>query len=286
MSYKLGPRIPGEILRMPTHFGLNPGPRQDAEGRMHSNVDSPKADSAWVRFSASAEQIARHLPPGFEPADNPDLTIEFRYLTDLSWLAGRGYNLIVVSTAARWVGGGEPLDGRFVLVLWENLADPIITGREELGYNKVFADISGLAFEADRVTASASWFGFEFLELSLSGLSPIEPTDVGRLMPGGPGFHWKYIPRTGAWGESDVSYPVMSPPTGSHRRVLKAWTADGSVVFHRATWQELPTQVNIVNGLADLDLGDCLGAGRVLSVGYKDLRDQVALAIPMNGAQS
>ena len=277
MSYLIGPRVTGEILRMPLHFGLAAGPRQDLEGNRHDTVTSPDAVSAWVRFAADADWVAHHLPPGFEPAAVPDLTFEVRNLTNISWLAGRGYSIVTVATAARWVGGDEPLDGRFQLVLWENQADPIITGREEVGYSKMFADITDIERVDDSASATASWFGFPFLRLRVDELRPIDVTDSARQMPSGPGFHWKYIPKTGTWGEADASYPVVTPTTGGSRVVTEALAGTGTVVVERATWEQLPTLVHIVNTLADLELGDCLSAGLTRSTGHKDLRDQAEL---------
>jgi len=38
-------------------------------------------------------------------------------------------------------GDRDHVVGRFLAVMWENLADPIITGRGEIGQPKLFADI-------------------------------------------------------------------------------------------------------------------------------------------------
>ena len=53
-------------------------------------------------------------------------------------LAGHGYNLTGVSVPTRFHGEKGVVEGNLLLVMWENHADPIITGREQLGYSKIF----------------------------------------------------------------------------------------------------------------------------------------------------
>jgi hypothetical protein len=48
-------------------------------------------------------------------------------MTAVDWLAGRGYTMIEVSWPATFTGRRDHATGRFLAVVWENLADPIIT---------------------------------------------------------------------------------------------------------------------------------------------------------------
>ena len=45
------------------------------------------------------------------------------------------------------------------MVLWENLTDPIITGREELGYPKIYGELPEPRHLNDTISCSASWLG-------------------------------------------------------------------------------------------------------------------------------
>ena len=57
------------------------------------------------------------------------------------------------------------VEGNLLLVMWENHADPIITGREQLGYSKIFASIDDIhTYGGVSKTELTSW-GFRFLEL-------------------------------------------------------------------------------------------------------------------------
>ena len=267
MSYSFDPH---RSYRMPTHFGPNPGPRQRPEGGFYDADEGQRSVAVWATFEADSEQIAALLPEGFAPSAQPDLTIEIKNMTNIGWLAGRGYSVVFVTTGVTY--GGE--EGRFKLVLWENAADPIITGREELGYPKVYAEIPEIRFHGDSASASASWDGFTFLELDVSDVHP----DASAVAPGGPSYHLKYIPRAGAVGTADLSQVIVTPPGQGPLAVVSREGGRGSARVNSATWEQLPTLVNIVNGLAALRLGECRAAGVLRTAGTTDLRDQRVVA--------
>lgn len=267
MSYSFDPQ---RAYRMPTHFGPNPGPRQRVVGGFHPDDHDQRSTAVWATFAADRDQIAALLPEGFAPSADPDLTVEIKNMTNIGWLAGRGYSVVFVTTGVTYAGE----EGRFKLVLWENAADPIITGREELGYPKVYAEIPDLVIEGDSVRASASWDGFTFLELDVTGVHP----DASAAAPGGPSYHLKYIPRAGTVGAADLSQVILTPPGQGPLTVVSRDGGAASLRFSTATWEQLPTLVNIVNGLAGLRLGDCRGAGLVRTAGTTDLREQRIVA--------
>lgn len=264
------------LRRMPVHFGATPGPRQTITGGSHDLADSPHATSIWVQHTVDRGQIASLLPPGFVPGPVADLMIEVRNLTNITWLAGRGYSIVTLSTSVAWIGGAQPVAGRFQLVLWENMADPIISGREELGFSKLYAEIPDLDVLPARAAGRALWDGFQFLDVAVDELRDVAPNAYAP--PSGPGFHWKYMPRTQEWGEHDVSCIVVTPPTAGTRRLLETRLGQGRANFRRASWEQLPTLVHVVNPLADLELGTCLAAGFSRSVGGKDFSDQQFVA--------
>ena len=51
-------------------------------------------------------------------------------------------------------GESEQLVGSYALVVWENLADPILRGRELQGIPKVFADIPDHALRNGKYAAN------------------------------------------------------------------------------------------------------------------------------------
>jgi hypothetical protein len=96
----------------------------------------------------------------------------------------------------------------------------------------------------------ASWMGFRFLDLQVSErhepqTEPPGPQLEGTLM-------LKYVPRTGAWGQADICQVSFTPGETPSLTVESRKPANGTVKFHRATWQDLPTMYHVVNALADL----------------------------------
>ncbi len=265
-----------QMYRMPVQFGPSLGPRQTIAGHPFTGPDVPKTTTISVRFLSNREQLGALLPEGFQAGRRPVVTVQARYITEIPWLAGRGYNTLGLFFPATFLGERDNVSGQFLTVLWENLADPIITGREELGYAKLYADLPEPEVEEDQIRCSAGWMGFNFLDLHLRDLRPAaagEGFDLSQDRGDGL-LHYKYIPRTGRWGEADVAYATLTPADDPRRRIVEAWRGDGDAFFHRATWEELPTMFNIVNAFQALEMREPLGATVVKSVGAKDLSDQ------------
>jgi Acetoacetate decarboxylase (ADC) len=104
---------PGRIYRMPTHFGPAPGPRQiPAE----ANVDatrSPRKTLITSSFLTEAAALERHIPERFALVGDPVVTVEFHYMTDIDWLAGRGYTMFHVWWPVMLKGQRDQVVGRF-----------------------------------------------------------------------------------------------------------------------------------------------------------------------------
>ncbi|WP_293857205.1 acetoacetate decarboxylase family protein [Sphingomonas sp. SCN 67-18] len=270
MSYAF---IPGMRYRMPTHFGPMPGPRQGPAGQRYECRDDPRQRIVHAAFAAPADRLARFMPPGFSVARG-ELHVTFCYMTEIAWLAGRGYNTFGVTIPATYAGADRPVQGDLMLILWENMADPIISGREELGFSKLYCDLPPPMETPGHVVCRASWDGFGFAALRLEGLGdPGEPPPPAAPSEGL--LHYKYVPRTGAPGVSDAEYAVLTPAGGGHFRVEESRTAaTANLDWRRARWEELPTLCHIVDALADIPLGPCLHASVSTTRGAKDLSDQ------------
>ncbi len=277
MSYRLQP---GARYRMPTHFGPAPGPRQRLDDSRWRGRPSPLQTTLWADFAASAGQLEPLLPECFEPDGPPRLRVRFRYLSRIAWLAGRGYNILdlAVPVVHRPAGGGEAVRGDLVLVLWESLADPIVTGREDLGYAKLYAEIPPArgAAEDGHLAAQASWDGFTFAELTMDGIGPPQPPGSGDADAAL--LHLRYLPETGAGAGAAVSEVTVTPPAYPERKVLdrRAGTT-ARVRFHAGDFDRLPTLFHITGRLAELDLAAATACGSVTTLGGKDLSDQYTL---------
>lgn len=272
MSYHFQP---DNHYRMPTHFGPSLGPRQGPDGRRYDCVDTPKAKIVLASFKADPAQLEALLPPNFTLREPYTITFSFEYLSDIEWLAGRGYNTFGVSVPATYNGEKETVHGNLLLVLWENKADPIITGREDLGFAKIYCELPELQVIGDKIICRASWDGFEFARLTLSNLKLVNEDQLPASESSEGTLHYKYIPKTGAPGEADAAYAVLTPAGEPNFQLKKASLAStGRLQMIPATWEQLPTLVHIVNTLSELSLGECTNALAIESQGGKDLSDQ------------
>ena len=268
----------GMMYRMPTHFGPAYGPRQGEGGKKFANLNSPKNTSISVSFLTNREQLEELLPEGFEVGAESVVTVSVSCMTELEWLAGRGYNTVGVSFPAIFKGKEDHVTGSFLAVLWENLADPIITGREDIGFSKVYCEIPVPGIYQGETHCIASWLGFKFMDLKIKNITQLVPEEVATLTSKRSGdgtLHYKYMPKTSDWGSADVSYAVLTPSASPTNRVVKeVWRGEGTVQFHKATWEDLPTLFTIVNMLHDLEIKEYRGAVVTKTVGGNDISAQ------------
>ena len=269
MAYQF---MPGQIYRMPTHFGPAPGPRQIPAGAAVDSGRSPRKTLITASFLTQASALEKHTPARFHLAGEPVVTIEFHYMTDIDWLAGRGYTMIQLWWPVTFMGKRDHVTGRFLAVMWENLADPIITGRGEVGQPKLFAEIPDSRFADGTHRCTASWMGFQFLDVCVSEVAaptdslPDHPALEGTLM-------LKYIPRTGAWGEAEVCQVTFTPIATPDLTVEWRKPATATIAFRRAEWADLPTMYHVVNSLADLPVLTMRSASIARTHGGKSYRD-------------
>ena len=265
------------MYRMPTHFGPSLGPRQGPDGRKFENLNSPKVTSMSVTFRSDSKQLEELLPEGFTLRDSPLLTVTASYNKEIEWLAGRGYNTLGVNIPVTFRGKEDEVSGDFLTVLWENLTDPILTGREELGFSKIYCELPEPRSYSGKTHCIASWMGFKFMDMKLWNMRSLSQEEIQGLSEGSRSegvLHYKYMPRTEDWGQSDVTYVTLTPAGMSNNRVTEMWRGEGSVKFHEATWEDLPTLYNIVNTFNGLEVKEFVSASIVKSVGANDLGDQ------------
>jgi hypothetical protein len=256
------------MYRMPVGFGPAPGPRNLPESQRHRRFDKT-AVLLTLSAATEADPLAALLPRGATLVGEPRLEIVVTLLSDIGWLAGRGYNIVMVRIPACWQGE-EQASGHFVPVVWENLADPILTGREELGWPKIFADIPAPDEGDGRMRGSASWDGFRFFEFAAEdlGAAPL-PQETAAPM-----IFRKYIPRTGEWGTAEIDQMTIVEPGPPAPEVRSCRVGSGRFSFVRARWEDMPTQYPIVNALAALPLRDFGPAVRLETSGGSDVSGQ------------
>lgn len=156
--------------RQPRVFGALPGPRNVPLDKRNL-PDNMTVLTVAASALTDAAALGELLPPRCRLHGDPVLTVSIAYLRNIGWLAGRGYNIVSVEFPIVFDGEEGRLTGKFTPVLWESLADPILTGREELGFSKLYAQIPERIILGNAYRASASWEGFRFFELEASDLA-------------------------------------------------------------------------------------------------------------------
>ncbi len=256
---------PGTYYRMPAMFGPTPGPRQWPmdEGFDPSDQTSLTAN---VHFLTRAEQLEPLLPPGFALWGEPVVTLNYFSMKNIPWMAGRGYNVSDFRFPAVFRGKAGLVHGSFVLIRWENLADPILSGRDELGHNKLWCEIPDLAPESGRLATRLSWLGHVFAEMAIwdmqeATLPTADPLHQGEL-------HYKYIPRTGHPGEADAAYATLSPPLYTDKaRVLRSQKGKGQFTYRPPSWRQFPFCHHVVSAVAALEVREWRGADLIETLG-------------------
>lgn len=266
-------------MRMPTVFGPGGSPRGGTAGQRYDWSSSTRT-AASVSFLTEQAALAELLPPGFTLKGEPVVTVEWTELKGLAWLAGRGYNMLGIKYPCEFRGQQDHAHGQFLAVLWENRPEPILTGREELGYAKIYCELpQPVSSGSDNLKIQASWDGHVFASIDLADLADATPpTTTNELRLDQGVLHYRYFPKVSQPGESDIAQAVLTPAGGFTPEVSSFKRGRGNVVFHHSEWEQLPTFHHIVNKLAALPVLEGRGATFVQSAGGKDLSDQRVLA--------
>ena len=280
------------LWRMPTAFGPMPGPRQDHFGRSRDN-NKGTFKTASIKFKTSRTVLQNMLPLDgnlkFVAADTTAYaTFAVTQLDNMEWLGGKGYNHfgLYIHGVQHTAADGSTVQGTYLPVLFENLADPILSGRDELGFPKLFAELD-LKKEEQQWTLEAGWMGSAFCKMSLEDLSDgpatngqVSQTATPPLNDTGLFLH-KYVPATGPAGskergQPDVAYTTFVPDAEEAKtverkveRTLKAGKA--SISFDALNWNALPTLHHIAARLKEVPVYEVVEAKVVLGSGVSDV---------------
>ena len=295
---------PSLLWRMPTAFGPMPGPRQDHYGRPHDNSKGT-FKTASMKFRTSKTVLQNMLPTkGNLKFAAPDTTAYATFavtqLDNMEWLGGKGYNHfgLYIHGVQHTATDGSTVQGTYLPILFENLANPILSGRDELGFPKLFADLN-LTKGTDEWNLQAGWMDSSFCKMTLSDLQdapatngtaavteasehvPAPPQDTGLLVH-------KYFPATSPAGsrergQADVEYTAFLSNAEDAKtverkveRTLKAGSA--SISFDALDWKALPTLHHVVARLQEVPVYEVVEAKIVEGSGVSDVSPMKRLA--------
>ena len=222
-----------------------------------------------VTFETDRDPLESIMPDGFSLIE-PYVTIMFCDFAHCGWLAGNSYYLINFLVPTHFEGKEDKLDADFLMALFENHADPIISGRETLGYSKIYCDIPRFRKWNGKIYGTASSWGGRFLDVAvdLNGkcedketLDKIDSRSEGKL-------NLKYIPATGEFGKADVCYPTLNPkewhkPEAYPFELLTPYTkyCSGTVSMQCPAWEEMPAlYYGFVKFMSNLKIKRYIGA--------------------------
>lgn len=263
---------------MPYGYGPSAGPRQGPDGRPFDWSQTPVSTVVSVSFVTDADRIAALLPPGFRLDGEPVVGLTYSDHRDIAWLAGRGYRTFGVTFPAVYEGRSRTVRGPFLSILWENMPEPILTGRDELGYSKLYAELSPVMATPGKLRLQAHWDGHRFFEMALTDIEEREIATAPQAGPAADGtLHYKYIPATGPAGGADVAYACLTPLSERRKTLTRVRVARAELGFAAASWEQMPTQHHIVTALAGLPIHELRGARIEDSVGGSDLAGQTRI---------
>ena len=244
----------------------------DPEGSYFMPVSIPQRplkagifEDVWTlstSYETDKDALAALLPVPFEPADEPVVTVHYSQCLKVKFLGGGGYNLIGVDLATFFNGRQDQLAGNYSLVMWENLMNPVIRGRELLGVPKLFADVPDPSRKGDDWRVSASESDRVLLEMEILRARPRSEAAVNKLnadQANSAMMGWKYIPNIDGVGAA-LSQPTL---IGRQTHFSRVWKGEGRIGYDNdLTWETNPASVDIVAALQTLVVKEYL-AGSV-----------------------
>ncbi|CCF38088.1 FAD binding domain-containing protein [Colletotrichum higginsianum] len=272
---------PNTVWQTPLGFGPQPGPLQDGYGQQRRiAIHSPMRDftTISVRFMTSRTLLQNLFPHERFEFKRPNTvctaTWSVTSLNHVPWLARGGY-----TTLALFVHGvrytkndGTVVNGAFVPILFESLADAVVAGREQLGLPKVSCDVH-ISHCTGSCHATASWRGATFIDITLPDLREEEPrSEAGAVFGETNVLAYHYVPAIGEPGKADAEYACLISHADEGRvqtggKLHYVARSIGSRVNCAALdWERLPTLHHIAAKLAQLPVYEIVSAKLVKGV--------------------
>lgn len=259
---------PDKMYMMPANMDACVSPRRRTDGKRYI-YDNPINTTRYavVYEVEHPEKLDSMIPEGLERSGN-HLIVAVDYLSEIAWLAQKQYALLTVNIPVKSKGVfPKDIKGAFMCCIWENEMDPILTGREQLGFCKILCEIDPPVQDGHIVTVTAKEYGNEFLRIEADlGKGPQSLLKMATKANTGKGiFHYKYFPRVGDPGKADVNCLVIQPPEDLPSDVPKVpkkemKLARGGIKWTALDEKQSPAHTRIISTLAGLGVKKVYGA--------------------------
>jgi hypothetical protein len=267
---------PHMYWRQPIVFGPMPGPRQDFMGndRALKSLEST-FQTASIKFKTSRTLLKNLFPSDrysfIGPGSVARASFSQTTLNGMDWLGGGGYRHIglYIHGVQYKKENGEVSKGTYMPILFESLADPIVSGREELGMPKLYTAID-IHERNDSYRYQTSWQGAVWGHFELEDLEDEDPAaDKGTI--GGEDDEgilvYRYIPKVGraTKGEAEAEYPVFVPHAQESKVVPSKVTRlrrtkNAKIEINALGWDALPTLNHVVSRLGEIPIDEIIDA--------------------------
>lgn len=284
---------PHMYWRQPIVFGPMPGPRQDFLGR---DRVAPSIKSTFtttsIKFKTSRTLLQNLFPSSSFSFDSPSTVAYASFsqttLDRMDWLGGGGYRHIglYIHGVNYKKKDGSAINGTYMPILFESLADPIVSGREELGMPKLYSAID-VHHRSKSVHVQTSWQGAVWGNLRLEELqeedNSTEKGTIGGTADDGI-IVYRYIPKVGTneKGVAEAEYPVFVPHAAESKvipsRVKRVRTTKKATLeINPLSWDSLPTLHHVINRLAEIPIDEIVEAKVVEGEGVPDVSSAVRI---------
>lgn len=282
-------QTPQIYWRMPIGFGPMPGPRQNHQGESRNSVHSTFT-TASIKFKTSRTVLQNLFPPGNKkyrfksPGTVAYCSFSQTTLDGMEWLGGSGYKHfgLYIHGVEYVKSDGEVVSGTYMPILFESLADPIVSGREELGMPKLYTSIDVYRGGTESYRINTGWQGSMWGNFVLEGLRPVDGGDPSTMTGKISGedddgiLVYRYMPKVGREnkGQSAEENAVFVPykedmPQPQPKRVWRASKA--SFKIDAMNWNALPTLHHVIERLQDIPVYEIVGAKVVEGQGVPDV---------------
>ena len=267
---------------MPVAFGPDsghylPSINGQPEKRITDYYHPGDVQLTQVTYETDPDVLEAMIPDCYTLND-PWVSVTVCEFTNLGWQFGRTYNLINVSAPVHFKGERDDIDGDFVMVMFENQCEPIIGGRDTMGYAKIFCNIPRTQRYGTVYTNYATNLDFRFMKLQIDTSKPCPDIENMRKYEGRSAgkMNFKYIPGVKEKDDpeysnfkfADIAYPTILPnwekpddyPYEDELLTPQITFCDGSVTWYSPEWEDMPAMHRVAQGLASLECKRVIGA--------------------------